>query len=325
MEDIFPDDLWAENHGKLYSSPDPGDRMPIESLEELMDWEMFDANEEEIPIFNAGGKRVPRRRPLMLGGDQWPSCGLLQDLRLTQTLFCGRVDIPVNPEFDGELQEDRGFGRAREDDDLGQHETDDLRRLRRNNDTTYTTYPHFFSRELGQWQANGVIKPILPLLYDLNRNIRRWPGGGLCVEPISSQCYNTLAHRVRPAARLHLAQTGPMTAVGAGAWARTPKAERHANATYRWARTSLPHTRLGHKIANSGPKYFLRLENVFSVHPHRMTDEILDAENGFHDNVIVPLLNAGEHPTVVAAIKKTTVILNPEVRCSELRAHMGAS
>ena len=56
-----------------------------------------------------------------------------------------------------------------------------------------------------------------------------------------------------------------------------------------------------------------------------MADEILDAENGFHNKVIVPLLNAGEHPTVVAAIKKTTVILNPEVRCSELRAHMGAS
>ena len=59
MEDIFLDDLWEENRGELYSSPDPGDRMPIESLEELMDWEMFDANEEEIPIFNAQGKRVP--------------------------------------------------------------------------------------------------------------------------------------------------------------------------------------------------------------------------------------------------------------------------
>ncbi|TFK80594.1 hypothetical protein K466DRAFT_636569, partial [Polyporus arcularius HHB13444] len=77
--------------------------------------------------------------------------------------------------------------------------------------TPIFTYPQFFSKNIGQWQADGIIKPLLRPLRRLARDIGVTADGPLCIEGFKSQAYNNVAHHVRDKARNHIAQRGPLT------------------------------------------------------------------------------------------------------------------
>ena len=307
------EDLFEEYDGNVFDSADQATRRRFETADELAELPLFNPQDEEIPVYSAGGRRIPRRTPVSLDG-HWPVAGVLQDLSKIHDLFLAPSNIPINADFDGELHEDRGFGQGLDDDDFIEFEPGDPPRDARMNDIPHTRYPHCFIPTMGQWQAHGFIQPILPLLRQLHGRIRDNQHRGLAVEAVSSQCYNTVAHRLRASARLHLAQTGPLTGVVSGAYARSTKNEAHANDLLFFAQPRLPHTQLAEKIREAGDDQYLRLENVFRCHPHRMDEDIFADVDGFYESVIMPIIDMAAHPSVLTALKATSILLVPEVR-----------
>ena len=104
-----------------------------------------------------------------------------------------------------------------------------------------------------------------------------------------------------------------MTGVVTGAWASTAKTENHARRVLEFANNELPHDRLANKIEHSSPT-FLRFENVFEIHPHRMNPDLFDDRNGFYNAVILPLFQACAHREVLSALKDASICLRPRVR-----------
>lgn len=300
-----------EAHEAVYDSPDPASRVRVESVEDLEEMPMFNDKDEEVPIYDVNGVRIPRRTAHS-PDDRWPCVGVLQDLTKMQSLFADRTHLPYYNEFDDDLDSDHGYGAGVDDEDLVQDAYQEAARRFRSDDVPHTGYPHCFIPNMGQWQARGFIQPLAKIVRGIERDLRDTPGAGPCIVPVSSQCYNTLAHRVRTSARAHLAQTGPMTGVVTGSWARTQKNEQYARRVLESAHQRLPHVRLSDQITSASPT-FLRLENVFAFHPHRMNPDIFDDPDGFYDHVMSPLIDACAHGHVLSAIKKASICLRPRV------------
>ena len=308
--DIDTERIWLAYDGDVYDSPDPTSRRRFESEEELDMYPMFE-NDEERPIYNEDGRRIFRRKARSRNG-LWNPCGLLADLTKTASLFIGDDYVPFPQEFESEFVDD--------DDENMEFLAEAVHHTRKR-DVVWHAYPQAFTGNLGHWQAAGVIRPLPPLLRDINRDIRRGPAAGSPIEPVSSQCYNSAMHRMRSSARLHIAQTGTVTGLAAGAWASTPVAERDARALFERWNARLPHHKLDLKIANVGPDRFLRLENVLTLYPHRMADRIREDVDALFEECVCPLVQAFVHPTVLAALKNTTVALVPDVRVPIQSAH----
>ena len=299
-------------HEEVFDSPDPETRRQFETAEELDEYPLYNEANEEVPLYNANGERIQRREAYS-PDHQWPAVGVLQDLNKLPSLFASSEYMPLPAEFDGEMDIDHGYGAGVDDDDIADNDFVEAARDYRANDVKYTGYPHCFVPNMGQWQAHGVIRPLARIVHQINRRIREHAGSGPCIAPVSSQCYNTVAHRVRRSARAHLAQTGPMTGVVTGAWASTAKTENHARRVLEFANNELPHDRLANKIEHSSPT-FLRFENVFEIHPHRMNPDLFDDRNGFYNAVILPLFQACAHREVLSALKDASICLRPRVR-----------
>ncbi|KAH9848414.1 hypothetical protein C2E23DRAFT_889072 [Lenzites betulinus] len=53
-------------------------------------------------------------------------------------------------------------------------------------DVAYTSYPHFFSKNIGQWQADGVMQPMMPLIRSLSNDLSRPHSGGKAIVALNS-------------------------------------------------------------------------------------------------------------------------------------------
>ena len=261
----------------MFTTDDEDTRDEVADLEEL---DLLDDSMQEIPIFDVDGNRIPRRKAtLALDNDGLAhGCGLLQDLSLVRTLF----EQPARNNNGGTPEDNR---------------------------VPLWYFPHFFSEKYGQWQADGVIKAMLPSVDKINQALRAHEGIGMCVEPVRSQCYN--AHDTRASARLHVAQRGMLTATIGGAWEGNQKGARTAKNLFNQANWSLPHERLQAQT-DKVAKTFLRLEEEFVFHVTRFADQH-QTGRGFFVEAIKPIIDAGKRSEVLKDLKKTTVVFKPQV------------
>ncbi|KAI1784754.1 hypothetical protein LXA43DRAFT_1167648 [Ganoderma leucocontextum] len=285
---------------------------PVHDLETLR---LVDDDGEEIHIFDREGWRIPRRQPVVAvdrdGNIQ--ECGLLQKLSKVQgRLFAEDGDYGSWRRFVEDLEGDEGM-------DLIQVEGGepvpltfaawaDGRPLE--DEVEPRLFPHLYTKDSGQWQADGIIKPMRRFVYQVHRALRAQAGRGLCVEPVRSQCYNTLAHHTRASSRLHVAQRGILTGTAAGAWERSAKGARTAKTLFDKTSLLMPHRRLEDLVGHAG-ETFLRLEEEYVFHVTRFSEETQTGA-ALYTDAIHPLIRAGRHPDVLDALKDTTVVLTQE-------------
>ncbi|TFK78611.1 hypothetical protein K466DRAFT_570731 [Polyporus arcularius HHB13444] len=148
---------FADQSGRSFTTP-----------AELDDFPLFNKLDEEVPVYCSEGRCVPRREPTD-GGD---ACGLLANLRETQSLFARTPEVPIGYDFDGEYEEEHGLGAGIDDGDEAEADMAHAARWRVNADVKYNSYPHGFTRDIGQWQANGVIAPMENIVRKVNQNTR---------------------------------------------------------------------------------------------------------------------------------------------------------
>ncbi|KAI1783804.1 hypothetical protein LXA43DRAFT_1102094 [Ganoderma leucocontextum] len=271
-------DIIRKHPGPLYSSEE---RRPEHLINDLKNYKLHDDNGVEQPLFDQHGQRITRVVAKYLDG-QPRCCGILQKLNDLDGLFDNDDDEEESAdEVNYMLDEDNGRGGYINDEDEA-----GIPRPRprpRFPALRYDAYPHALLPNHGQWQAHGVISSFDKLLRPITHNTRRHVGGGVVVEPVSSQCYNTFAHKTRENARLHIAQRGLLTATVSGAWATTPKGNTTFQRLFMQSDTTLPHLRLESQVQGIEETY-LRFENVLRIYCDRMKPESLSG-SGFYQQV----------------------------------------
>ncbi|KAI0360240.1 hypothetical protein OH77DRAFT_1444810 [Trametes cingulata] len=244
---------------EIYDSDEPFHRKLVD---DILTYPLLDANGLEKRVYRPDGTRIKRRRAIGVRSSE--RLGIMQDLSAVQRLFCapsGAYDhaMQLDPLDDPDARDGGNIDDA--DMDLNEQYA---RHAPPPEDVAYTSYPHFFSKNIGQWQAEGVMQPMLPLIRSLSEELSRPGSGGKAIVPLNSQCYNTIAHSTRFSARHHLAQKGMLTATAAGPWATTPKARNTANRLFGKVSYSLPHDRLVNQLLLGGDNC-LRVENNFLI------------------------------------------------------------
>ena len=131
------------------------------------------------------------------------------------------------------------------------------------------------------------------------------------MEGESTQVYNNYIHRVRENARRHIAQSGVLTTLSAGAWATTAKGRATTAQLKGIVDQMMPHNRMAHQFNNVN-EHYLRLETEVIVHPIRFKEEHRTGET-FFDTFLEPWILACVSPEWMAAFRKTTVYLHPNV------------
>lgn len=289
-------------YGDVYTSADPDTR---ERIGDLPNYPLLDGDGREVPIFSEDGIPILRRNRYR--DPAVPPCGLLQDLNKVLPLFQDNSIIPL------------------QDPDLDEHERDlqdedfvaDFLGGPSEPVPPIYTYPQFFSKNIGQWQADGIIKPLQRPLRRLARDIGVTQDGPLCIEGFKSQAYNNVAHHVRDKARTHIAQRGPLTGATAGAWARDTQTKKTASDTLGYASTQLPHERLARQLRTAeqhAEKNALRFENNFIFHIPRMKPEYYATGGDFYEHVLMKLRKIFFSPEVNNALRSSTVIFKPQAR-----------
>lgn len=300
FEPIDPQRI-LDRYTHVYTTADPNTRELIEDLE---NYDLLDGDGREIPIFSEDGLPILRRDRFR--DPDTPPCGLLQDLNKVLPLFQESSIIPLqDPELDD------GERDLQDEDFIADILGDPSEPM-----TPIFTYPQFFSKNIGQWQADGIIKPLLRPLRRLARDIGVTADGPLCIEGFKSQAYNNVAHHVRDKARTHIAQRGPLTGATAGAWARDASTKKTALDTLGYASAQLPHERLARQMRtaeNHANKNALRFENNFIFHIGRIKPEYRSG-GGFYEHVLMKLRKIFFSPEVNNALRSSTVIFKPAVR-----------
>ncbi|KAI0323771.1 hypothetical protein GY45DRAFT_1376073 [Cubamyces sp. BRFM 1775] len=291
------DDILARDE-VLYTTSDVATREAIESLDE---YDLLDADGVEIPIFNAEGRRIPRR--LAIFDEPYTPCGILQDLSKVPSLFeTGSGDIDATT-FEIETSESGRAILAEEVQVAGlicPHDT-----------PTYYLYPLFYSQNVGQWQASGIIAPLSSHVTKLNHDIAQHDHHASAVVPVKSQCYNTLSHYTRESARDHIAQRGILTGAAGGSWADDNKTTNTATYLRGTCDQRDPHEHLADQVSRADDTH-LRLENVYLFHMQRMAPKYRDGAQ-FYESVVFPLAQACRQPNVLASIKATSIVFKPDI------------
>ncbi|PIL27988.1 hypothetical protein GSI_09932 [Ganoderma sinense ZZ0214-1] len=282
-QDIMPEEI-INQHRIMYTTDDEDTREEIEDLDELP---LLDMQNQEIPIYNAEGKRIPRRRAVFTEDDAGLSlaCGLLQDLSQVRQLFDTRTrQRRARSRLEGEPGEDHG----RRTGTPEVHDGDGSRSDEKGVPLWF--FPHFFSSKYGQWQADGVMNAVLPTVDKINQTLRAYEGVGMCVEPVRSQCYNTYAHETRASAKLHVAQRGMLTATVGGAWEGNQKGARTAKNLFEQTDWRMPHERL-----------------------EAQTDKVTKTTATPSSSKLFSSRNAGKCNDVLKRLKCTTVVFKPQI------------
>ncbi|KAI1782287.1 hypothetical protein LXA43DRAFT_1068984 [Ganoderma leucocontextum] len=295
--DIIDPQAILAKHGVVYTSPNTTERLLIDDLD---DYDLFDERDRELRIYSEARAYIPRRKPRRRrDGRPHPWLGMLQDLgSVRQYLFSSELHIP-------------------EDDDDSIHGNDDSEvddfdsHIRRKRSIGITPYFHFFSQSWGQWQADDIPAPLYPVLRALNKMLRQGPSVLPCVQPQSSQCYNTLAHHTRERARFHIAQQGMLTAAAGAAWATTDTDRLKAKKLFEVVDESLPHERLETQIINA-EQSFLRIETNLVVYPARFHADYQDGED-FYNTFLEPWIKGCANTAMQTALRRSTVMFAPGI------------
>ena len=297
-EDRDVDDILLRDE-VVYTTSDVGTRERIEDFDE---YNLLDADGTEIPIFNEEGRRIPRR--LANFAEPYKPCSILQDLSKVPSLFENGSSAIDATTFDVEGSEN---GRVNLDEEV------QVAGLICPYDTpTYNLYPLFYSQNVGQWQANGIIAPLTPHIDNLSRAVAAQDRDSPpAIEPIKSQCYNTLSHYTRESAREHIAQRGILTGAAGGSWADDRKGQTTASYLLGTCDLRNPHDHLAQQVSRADDTH-LRLENVYMFHLQRMAPKYREGAT-FYEDIVFPLAQACRHPNVLAGIKATSVVFKPDV------------
>ncbi|OJT04594.1 hypothetical protein TRAPUB_4696, partial [Trametes pubescens] len=181
-ENLNPHILMHDNP-VLYDSANPSTRKIVEDLASYPEKE--DDDQRERRVYTPDGVQVPRRRARGLRACDRGA--LLQDLSSIHSLFTAPIGVD-----DSDLEVD-----AMLDDDFDSEDDPPARSSPYAHDVSYTCYPHMFSKNIGQWQANGIIRPMVPHIQSLSKTLTQPGSGGQAITGLNSQCYNTMSHRMR--------------------------------------------------------------------------------------------------------------------------------
>lgn len=296
-ENLNPHILMHDNP-VLYDSANPSTRKIVEDLASYPEKE--DDDQRERRVYTPDGVQVPRRRARGLRACDRGA--LLQDLSSIHSLFTAPIGVD-----DSDLEVDTML-----DDDFDSEDDPPARSSPYAHDVSYTCYPHMFSKNIGQWQANGIIRPMVPHIQSLSKTLTQPGSGGQAITGLNSQCYNTMSHRMRVSKRHHLAQRGVLTGAAAGPWATTPTAENTAWTLFGEAERGLPHARMARQL-EMGAKTFLRLENNFLVDFTHLKDEY-HTGRALYRNFVLPYERICLRGDVIDPLRAACVVFRDQVR-----------
>ncbi|KAL7277021.1 hypothetical protein ACG7TL_008865 [Trametes sanguinea] len=303
----IPVDEILRAHPTVYDSYNPSSRRRIDDLDALP---LLDDDGREIHIYSEDGFRVPRREPeAPRRGDR---CAIMQNLPEVSSLFLGPASYDLEPDFDGELDE----GRAHNIDEA-QFDAEPERQDRHYRDTSYTVYPHFYSKTIGQWQATGVMHPLIPYVRQLCRRLTAPGAAGRAVVPLSSQCYNTSAHAMRVSKRFHVVQKGMLTGAATGPWATNARGKATASRLAGKVAAAFPHERITAQLrGDGGKKNSLRLENKFMLDLNHLREEYRNGD-AIYRHFVLEHARMCERPPIIDALRRTSILFKyacfPEV------------
>ena len=293
-------------NGPVYNSPNPAARRAIENLATL---DLLDEQGREIRVYDANGKYIPRRVPARRFTEDEPVLGMLQDLTKVRNLFDRPFDEDDNDEDDIRMQDDEDED---EDADHLAFLAHTRRHLRGKLRVNVRCYPHFYSRNIGQWQADDVPAALYPTLRNIDSTVRRPNTIGSAIEGDSAQMYGALMHNIRDTNRSHIPQLGMLTACAGGAWAHSAKNHTTADRLFNHVSTALPHQRLAQQINGVGPS-FLRFECDITLHLIRFNQADRNG-TAIYNKVIQPWIAACSGSDVANAIRSSTILFKPGVR-----------
>ncbi|KAG9311945.1 hypothetical protein JVU11DRAFT_8206 [Chiua virens] len=263
---------------------DKDDEDPSREIVDLNTYPNYDVFGDEIPVYGKGGFKIFRRRPEVAD-----SCGSLMDLGAAHTLFEG-------------AQEAQGTGE---------------------NAVRFSVYPLAFTQYLGNIQADGLMVPFKRRMDRLDANIRQGLQEladaedqeaelvGRIIYPVNSQAYNALSHRVRSEAKFHAVQLGLMTSVFSGTTVERAALKTLWSSRLRLCNNGLPHERFDRKVSGEDQPECMRFENTYRVDVFQLPSR---RKNGrfIYDNIIAPLGKAWSHPSILSAIKNTSIVFKKE-------------
>lgn len=141
---ISTHEMIQKNPGGIFNGPDRNYRHPVR-LDELP---LFDADGQEILVYNSVGRRILRRVPSI--DENAPSCGVLVDLSNIQALFnpYSSFNHPNSSTISSDLA-DAEF-------------------------VCVHAYPHAFLRSVGNIQADGVSYCFYPIIIEINKSGLGW-------------------------------------------------------------------------------------------------------------------------------------------------------
>ena len=298
-------------NGPVYNSPSQTARQVIDNLDDV---DLLDENGKEIRVYDANGKYIPRRVPAHRFTEDEPVLGMLQDLTKVRSLF----DCPAQ-EDDNEFEDDFPMRDTNSDDDNDNDEdadrlaflADTHRRLRGKHRVSVGCFPHFFSKNIGQWQADDVPAALYPTLRNIDSAVRRPGTVGSAIEGDAAQMYGSAMHNIRDTNRSHIPQLGVLTGCAGGAWAESPRNRTTADRLFNHVTAALPHDRLAQQINGVGPS-FLRFECDITVHLLRFNDADRNG-TAFYNKVIRPWIAACSGSDVANAIRSSTIMFKPGV------------
>lgn len=257
---IDVDRILAQN-AVLYDSSDPQVRAEVDLAELPL---VEDGTQQEVNVFNAEGRRVPRRAAVYHPSTSF--CGLLANLSTVATLF-----------------DDEHLGNLAEYPNPPDNDPNDP------SGPSLNVYPQGFLLNKGHFQAKRVPSSFIPFIRRAHQQLaipvededhivedgedeldymdKNIPlhSRHRAVVPISTQGYNELMHAVRNPASGHDIQHGDVSAALTGCFALTPATQRRAKECVQRCNSGLPHERFSSTISNDNIPTAFRLENLYLV------------------------------------------------------------
>lgn len=252
---VNPADI-ASHYKVVYDHPDVDIRVEVDPAT----YPMRGANGLEQRIYDAAGKRIPRRWVKFLPGSDGQT-GILMGLKDAELLF-------TQPAHQEKL--------------------------------LLNAYPQAFLRDYGHLSCNAVMSVFDRPMAEINRTFQdpaeaedeatitnfldedidagsdntnieefpTWRGDTHILAPfisaVTTQVYNELSHQVAVRAGAHDVQGCTLTAALAGTHAEDPATERKATDLMNYCVASLPHERFADKISVLDTSSALRVETVFA-------------------------------------------------------------
>lgn len=245
------------DHGEIYDSWDPASRTLIDDLENLP---LYDESGKEIRIYQANGKKIPRRGAIL--DPVKNACGILVNLKTISSLFSSPDNY--NDEEIGSWSDEEEAHRPKEKKDVG-----------------LSLYPQAFLQDYGHVQANSTMHLMTPAIREINDRFLTNPipdhhesSDGFpevqlqhhpVVTGVSCLIYNDVQHRLTTHAGNLDVQKGYVTSTLAGAFALGKKNNVKAKSLLSYCKTKMPHQRFKDRTLHKECPKSLRVESVYCI------------------------------------------------------------